>query len=227
VGSLHSDATFAGSVANGTSPATTALTKVGAGTWTLSGANTYSGPTTVSAGTLVVSGSVAGASLNVAPEGTLSVTGSVTLSGDTANDGLIDLASGSTFSVAGGLLNRGTLILRGNTALSVSGSFLNEGSIDILTATSALPANLVNQGVIIDASAASLADFQLVDGVALVSIVAYPGHSYRLQRRDSLSSGAWLDIGLPQTTDAPDLLTFTDAANSAVPSRFYRITIGP
>jgi hypothetical protein len=90
-----------------------------------------------------------------------------------------------------------------------------------------LPANLGNEAVILDATAARVSTFQLVDGVALVSHEAHAGDSYRRQRRAPLVTDAWLDIGPPLTTDAPDLLTFTDASNPAVPARFHRIAIGP
>lgn len=43
---------FAGAVVNGASASVTSLTKTGAGSWTLSGSNTYTGQTTISAGTL-------------------------------------------------------------------------------------------------------------------------------------------------------------------------------
>jgi autotransporter-associated beta strand protein len=60
------------------------LTKTGAGTLTLSGANTYTGLTTVDAGTLLVSGSLAG-DVTVDAGATLTVTG--TVSGTITNNG--------------------------------------------------------------------------------------------------------------------------------------------
>jgi autotransporter-associated beta strand protein len=63
---------------------TNGLTKSGAGTLTLGGANTYGGSTTVSAGTLAVNGSVAGA-MSVASGATLQ--GNGTISGNTTVSG--------------------------------------------------------------------------------------------------------------------------------------------
>src|SRR5262249_16221695 len=52
IGGLGQSTTFAGSIANGKSDQATNITKVGAGTWTLAGNNTFSGTTTISAGSL-------------------------------------------------------------------------------------------------------------------------------------------------------------------------------
>ena len=60
------------------------LTKTGTGVLTLSGTNTYTGPTTVSAGTLLVNGSQPSSSVTVASGATLGgtgTTGPVTISG--------------------------------------------------------------------------------------------------------------------------------------------------
>src|SRR5208283_2425793 len=82
-----SNATF-----SGTLDGQLALTKVGAGTVTLSGASTYSGPTVISAGTVALSGGgtlgSASTSLTIAAGTTLDVSGvtggSWSLSGSTA-----------------------------------------------------------------------------------------------------------------------------------------------
>ena len=64
--------TFGGVISNGTQPM--ALTKVGAGTLTLSGANTYTGATSVNNGTLITSPAQTGAtSVNVADGATFGV----------------------------------------------------------------------------------------------------------------------------------------------------------
>lgn len=55
VGALGSSETFSGVLNQGTG-STLAVTKLGAGTWTLTGANTYTGDTTVNAGVLAVNG---------------------------------------------------------------------------------------------------------------------------------------------------------------------------
>jgi autotransporter-associated beta strand protein len=77
IGARGTDTTFAGVFANGTG--TTALTKVGAGTLTLTGASTHTGATTVSAGKLVLSGgSLTGSAVTVQSGGTFGGNGAVT-----------------------------------------------------------------------------------------------------------------------------------------------------
>ena len=64
VGNNDVSSTFSGVIRN--TAGTLAITKIGAGTLTLSGASTYTGGTTISAGTLEVSGSIAGNVTNTA-----------------------------------------------------------------------------------------------------------------------------------------------------------------
>jgi autotransporter-associated beta strand protein len=54
VGGANIDATFAGTIAEQTTNAITAIEKIGTGTWTLTGSNSFVGGMTVSAGTLQV-----------------------------------------------------------------------------------------------------------------------------------------------------------------------------
>jgi autotransporter-associated beta strand protein len=92
-----------------------ALRKDGLGTWTLSGANTYTGPTVVSNGTLLVSGSIAGSSSVTVQGGTLAGTG--TIAGPVSVNALGTLAPGSS---AGALTINNNLTLAGTTVMEVS-----------------------------------------------------------------------------------------------------------
>jgi autotransporter-associated beta strand protein len=115
VGGLGSNTTFAGTITNGTdgaTPHTVALIKIGSGTFTLTGANGYSGGTTVSNGTLLVnntSGSGTGAGgVTVASGATLGgsgvIGGPVIVNGSLApgNNGVGILTISNSLVVNGG-----------------------------------------------------------------------------------------------------------------------------
>lgn len=132
------------------------LTKLGAGTLTLSGANNYNGITTVSNGTLVVSGSIAG-SANVQSSATLKVTGSIgadatvasgaTLVGNGTVNGAVTVSSGGTLTAGNsgaGNLTLGSLTLGAGSGdaqtinvtlstaiLNVNGALVNNGTTTI------------------------------------------------------------------------------------------------
>ena len=55
---------------------------------------------------------------------------------------------------------------------------------------------------------------------------AIPGRSYQLQRTDSLISGSWTSVGPMQIGNAQDLI-LPDLYNPAIPTRFYRLQLGP
>ena len=53
----------------------------------------------------------------------------------------------------------------------------------------------------------------------------YVGHTYQLQRTDTLS-GVWTNIGAQQN-GAGATLTFTDLGGATGAARFYRLVVGP
>jgi outer membrane autotransporter protein len=153
VGNDNSNSTFSGVIEDGTG--VLQLTKIGAGTLTLTGANTYSGGTTVSAGTLQLgnggtTGSIVG---NVVDDGILafnrsdvftfggviSGTGSVRQigSGTTVLTGANSYTGGTT--IADGTLQLGS----GGTSGSISGNVIDNGRLafnrsDVLTFSGAI-----------------------------------------------------------------------------------------
>jgi autotransporter-associated beta strand protein len=89
------------------------LVKIGTGIMTLSGINTYTGPTTVSAGVLIVNGSIASSSLTTV-NGGAALIGSGTVGSTVVNAG--------GFLVPGPVGTPGTMTVAGNLALQ-SGAF--------------------------------------------------------------------------------------------------------
>jgi len=146
VGGLNTDATFAGAINEQGNTTVTAITKVGNGTWTLTGTGSnYRGPTTVAAGTLEITGAIAGSNVTVQNKATLKNRGSI--DGDVAV-----LAGGrltSAGTITGNLTNNGTVTLAGDDLCVVGGSFVNNGTLDLSLWRGSLPSNFVNKGTII------------------------------------------------------------------------------
>ena len=85
IGDNHTTSSFGGTITETTG--TLAITKIGSGTLTLSGDNTYTGATNVNAGTLLINGSTSNTSLvTVGINGTLGGTG--TVGGNTTISGI-------------------------------------------------------------------------------------------------------------------------------------------
>ncbi len=136
LGANNGSDSFAGVIQDGNSGGTTALTKSGTGTETLTGVNTYTGATSVSSGKLALGagGSLANTAISVASGATFAPNppGSGSVSAGTNDDGTagatLTLATGSTFDMTDG--STGTFNLQqqasfSGTALSISGATLN------------------------------------------------------------------------------------------------------
>ena len=93
------------------------LTKIGTGTFTLSGANTYTGATTVNGGALFVNGSTSSSSAVTVNSGTLG--GNGTMGGAVFVNIGANLAPGPTGNGSTGILNTGDLTLHSGSNFSV------------------------------------------------------------------------------------------------------------
>ena len=169
IGALNADATFGGTViANGAS--SSAITKVGTGTLTFSGANSYTGATTVSAGTLRLdNNNTTTARLTATPiiainaGGTLSLVqtaatasvdrinnaAAVTLgAGVAANSGGIfntgGLSEGPAGGAAGGAAAMGVLTLGNNSTIDFSTGLTAAGSNLLFASVNYAPGTVVS-----------------------------------------------------------------------------------
>ena len=128
-----------------------ALTKAGAGTLTLSGANTYSGDTAISAGTLQVSGSGSLGSgsyaglVSVASASVLQVSSSAaqTLSGAISGAGSVlkDGSSTLTLTNTGNSYSGGTTVSAGRLVLGASNVLPDSGTLTVSGGTLSLGTN--------------------------------------------------------------------------------------
>jgi autotransporter-associated beta strand protein len=126
---------------------------------------------------------------------------------------------------AGSLTVSGTLRLVGDATLVFTGPFTNNGILDIMTWNGTLPAGFVNNGIVLDRSKVKVDSFNLSGNDFTLTFHGYLGHRYQLQRNSDLS-GAWEDLGTPQTgNNAP--IHLTDSTSAIGDRCFYRILVHP
>jgi autotransporter-associated beta strand protein len=220
------------------------LIKDGVGTFTLAGANTYSGPTTVNGGCLIVTGSLGNTAVTINSGACLTVSGTLngsvevgnggTLSGTGTLNGPLTVDSGGVVDLTGGTLtvnntitNNGLFILSNGSQLAGVTSFINNGTLDIITAgTFVPPQNFVNNGVILDSSVVKVKSAVKTAATITVRIDSYTGHTYRLQKGASPAGASFNNIGSPQQGSTGNVLTFTDS-NATGGAAFYRVRVNP
>ena len=135
---------------------------------------------------------------------------------------------GGTLSLTGTVVNSGTMQFTGGAQISATSAlFINNGFLDLMTAAPALPAHFINNGVVLDRSQVRVWQTIVTGTDFKVSIQGYTGHSYQLQRTDSIGAGSnWLSLGSAQA-GAGQQITFADSGGVSGASRFYRILVSP
>jgi autotransporter-associated beta strand protein len=138
IGGRGTSVTFAGDFVNKGSSALSALTKVGAGTFTLTGTNTFTGPVTVSAGVLQIGDGGADGVLgggNIVNSASLVFNRSdnfTVLTNNISGGGTVTIQAGGTVTYNGADTSSGTMaISSGDLILGPSGSIASPISVGV------------------------------------------------------------------------------------------------
>jgi autotransporter-associated beta strand protein len=197
----------------GITGSTNTLTKVGAGTVTLNGANTYTGATTVSAGTLVIAGTHTSAT-TVGNGGTLVHPGSITGNITVQSGGLDAPTTGTSLrSITGNfsLNTGGTLRLRlnGSTAgtqfdqLVVSGTVTLGGALDVICGPNLAPGSTFR---ILDKAGSTTTATTFTGKAENSTFVSAEGYTFRI----NYNTGTGNDIVLTLITSPIEQWRFTN-----------------
>jgi autotransporter-associated beta strand protein len=208
-GSGNGSGDFGGTITNGAAGAI-ALTKVGSGTQTLSGSNTYTGETRVSGGVLAL-----GSATAISGQSNLRVDGGgFNLGGYSNTVGAVTITSGSIFG--SGVLTGSSYALQGGAVNSQLGT----GAITVSTGTTALGSAgrlnaasslTITSGQLTLGGSESVASFVLTGGVlagtgqTLTSVSAYD------VRSGSVQANLGGSVGLVKSTAGTVFLTGSNA----------------
>lgn len=151
VGNNNATSTFGGVLANGSGGnGVLALTKIGAGTFTLAGNNSYTGATTIGGGGLQLGTGVAGQD------------GSIAASTGLANSGTLTVSNVGPTTLSAPIIGTGNLVMNSSNTLTLTGS----NTIAALT--------LTNSGTITGGSIGLTAGTTLANNAAGLATLASP-----------------------------------------------------
>jgi autotransporter-associated beta strand protein len=243
VGALGLNDTFGGTLSDNAG-GIIALTKVGAGTLTLSGANNYTGPTIVSNGTLIVSSrKVSSGDFTLVNGTTLGIT--LATNGVSLNMTSLAMGNNCTNNFTGinsttvpAISDSGTLTLAGQVVVNVQGTNFAVAQYPLISYTGitgaggfsvgSLPAGITGN-IITNAGTIALNVTQIpataptpvpitnnLSGRTL--ILTWPaGQGWRLVSETNLTSNSWVTV--PGYTDG----IYTNTIDPTTPRMFYRL----
>ena len=212
----------AGQIVTFASPLTSSggsLTKIGAGTLTLSGANTYNGPTTVSAGKLVIQGSAGTGSISVADGAALDFTenGSIQIKPSTlvlgASASVVMEFNNVTNSVLPPLAASGTITTPVGSPVTIninSGQFNTIGQVFPLFSWGSGSAPAVTLGNV--SGAAGTLSTNGNEIVLTITSTPYVWTGGTSGTWDKTTAGNWQQSGTPKTFIDGVLALFDDTA---------------
>jgi autotransporter-associated beta strand protein len=133
------------------------VAKEGAGTWTLSGANTYTGTTTVSGGTLVLKHSGSTSGVTIAAGATLRARGGISNSGGLTIAGTLDVAEGSISTISATTANLTSTVLNMDVGNGTASDRINASGAATVAGT-----NTVNVSAALGQSASPGSSYTLI-----------------------------------------------------------------
>ena len=183
------------------------------------------GDVSVRAGGTVNGNGAFGGSVQVSGAGTFSAAGTISGALNVDAGGYV-LLTGGMLTVNGGVVNNGTLRLGRGASLAVAngGTLTNNGILDIITGSFSAPSGFTNNGTVIDSSVVQVSSVQRAGNTVALTVNSYTGHTYQLQRSDSLASGSFTNLGASQNGSTGTVLTFTDNGATAAQG-FYRVQV--
>ena len=203
----------------------TIFTKIGSGTLTLTGDNTYSKTTNVNGGTLEVSGGLYSAgtngvssNINIGAAGTLDVTGAGSLGlnsdfdGTITNDGILNYNSSATQTLTGIISGSGALTQSGAGTLTISGANTYTGATTVsagILLINNTTGSGTGTGAVTVASGASLGGSGTISGATTIQSGGFlaPGNSPGILTFSgdlTLASGSFTNMEITGSTRGTD-----------------------
>jgi len=128
---------------------------------------------------------------------------------------------------SGTVTNHGSLRALNGTTLKVQGLTVNNGGIDIIEGTTNFLGGFINNGIVLTPADVRISAAGVSGNDIVVKLPSFTSHTFQLQRRDSLATGSWTNLGATQAGTG-GILTFTDTGSMTnAPARFYRIRLVP